>query len=230
MRGPTITSTRLAVAPMFRFCGRFLPLVVLLAGFPSLAFAQRAQSFSSAPSNHSSSNIMSAAKPASRAVGTSSVRTPFSSVSILPNRSTAGTRGTNLDEHRFANSTDEEQHETHPPSSDEYAVCNRVAPADCASFGRALAIECFHAERAERKCNAGADTCERNPSCTGASPLRRVLRVRRQPPVRPGRPSANVRQLVTKRDAHRAQQLRIPSRRSSSYLRARYSQFRLFFF
>ena len=114
MRGPTITSTRLAVAPMFRFCGRFLPLVVLLAGFPSLAFAQRAQSFSSAPSNHSSSNIMSAAKPASRAVGTSSVRTPFSSVSILPNRSTAGTRGTNLDEHRFANSTDEEQHEIIP--------------------------------------------------------------------------------------------------------------------
>ena len=114
MRGPTIKSTRLAVAPMFRFCGRFLPLVVLLAGFPSLAFAQRAQLFSSAPSNHSSSNIMSAAKPASRAVGTSSVRTPFSSVSMLPNRSTAGTRGTNLDEHRVANSTDEEQHEIIP--------------------------------------------------------------------------------------------------------------------
>ena len=62
-RRPNIPATRLAVAPMFRFCGRFLPLVVLLAGFPFLAFAQRAQSFSSAPSNRSSSNIMSAAKP-----------------------------------------------------------------------------------------------------------------------------------------------------------------------
>jgi hypothetical protein len=106
---------RLAVAPMFCFCGRFLPLLVLLVGFPSLAFAQRAQSFASAPSSRSSSNIMSAAKPAtSRAAGTSSVKTPFSSVSILPNRSTAGARGTNLDEHRFANSTDEEQHELIP--------------------------------------------------------------------------------------------------------------------
>ena len=100
---------------MLRFCGRLLPLVILLAGFPCLVFAQRAQSFASAPSNHSSSNIMSGAKPATpRAWGTSSVKTPFSSVSILPNRSTAGARGTNLDEHRFANSTDEEQHDLIP--------------------------------------------------------------------------------------------------------------------
>jgi hypothetical protein len=99
---------------MSRFCGRFLPLVVLLAGFPCLAFAQRTQSFASAPSNRSSSNIMSAAKPAApRGWGTSSAKTPFSSVSILPNRSTANTKGTNS-EHRFANSTDEEQHELIP--------------------------------------------------------------------------------------------------------------------
>ena len=96
---------------MLRFCGRFLPLVVLLAGFPCLAVAQRAPSFSSVPSNRSSSNIMSAAKPAtSGAVRTSSVKAPFSSLSILPNRSPASTIGKNSDEHRFANSTDEEQH------------------------------------------------------------------------------------------------------------------------
>jgi hypothetical protein len=53
---------------------------------------------------------MSAAKPAApRGWGTSSAKTPFSSVSILPNRSTANTKGTNS-EHRFADSTDEEQH------------------------------------------------------------------------------------------------------------------------
>jgi hypothetical protein len=100
---------------MLRFCGRFLPLVVLLAGFPCLAVAQRAPSFSSVPSNRSSSNIMSTAKPAtSGAVRTSSVKTPFSSLSILPNRSSASTIGKNADEHRFANSADEEQHEIIP--------------------------------------------------------------------------------------------------------------------
>jgi hypothetical protein len=99
---------------MLRFCGRFLPLVVLLAGSPCLAFAQRAPSFSSSSSvlsNRSSSNIMYAAKPAtSGAVRTSSVKAPFSSLSILPNRSSASTIGKNSDEHRFANSADEEQH------------------------------------------------------------------------------------------------------------------------
>ena len=122
-------SIRLAVAPMLRFCGRFLPLVVLLAGFPCLAFAQRAQSFASAPSNRSSSNTMSAAKPAtSRPAGTSSVRTPFSSVSILPNRSSASTIGKNSGEHRFANGTDEEQHELIPlqVTSTPFATESRV--------------------------------------------------------------------------------------------------------
>jgi len=99
---------------MLRFCGRFLPLVVLLAGFPCVAFAQRAPSFASAPSNRSSSNTMSAAKAAtSRAVGTSSAKTPLSSPSILPNRSSA-TLGKNSGERRFANGTDEEQHELIP--------------------------------------------------------------------------------------------------------------------
>ena len=113
-RQPTVAATRLAVVPMSRFCGRFLPLVVLLAGFPCLAFAQRTRSFASAPSNRSSSNIMSAARPATpHGWGTSSAKTPFSSVSILPNRSTANTKGTNS-EHRFANSTEEEQHELIP--------------------------------------------------------------------------------------------------------------------
>jgi hypothetical protein len=98
-----------------RFCGRFLPLVVLLAGFPCLAFAQRTQSFAPAQSSRSSSNIMSAAKPATpRGWGTSPVKTPFSSVSILPNRSTANAKGTNSDGHRFANGADEEQHELIP--------------------------------------------------------------------------------------------------------------------
>jgi hypothetical protein len=58
---------------------------------------------------------MSAAKPgAPRGWGTRSAKTPFSSVSILPNRSAANTKGTNADEHRFANSADEEQHELIP--------------------------------------------------------------------------------------------------------------------
>ena len=101
---------------MLRFCGRFLPLVVLLAGFPCLAVAQRAPSFSSSvPSNRSSSNIMSAAKmsaakPAtSGAVRISPVKAPSSSPSILPTRSSVSTIGKNSDERRFANSADEEQ-------------------------------------------------------------------------------------------------------------------------
>ena len=58
---------------------------------------------------------MSAAKPVtSRAVRTSSVKTPFSSLSILPNRSSASAKEKNSDEHRFANTADEEQHELIP--------------------------------------------------------------------------------------------------------------------
>jgi len=98
---------------MLRFCGRFLPLVVLLAGFPCRAFAQRTQSFAPTQSSRSSSNIMSAKPATPRASGTA-VKTPFSSVSILPNRSTANAKGTNSDGHRFANSADEEQHELIP--------------------------------------------------------------------------------------------------------------------
>jgi hypothetical protein len=109
-----MAATRLAVAPMLCFCGRFLPLVVLLAGFPCLASAQRTQSFASAPSNRSSSNIMPATKPATPRGWGTSVKTPFSSVSILPNRSSANTKGTNSDEHRFGNGTDDEQRELIP--------------------------------------------------------------------------------------------------------------------
>jgi hypothetical protein len=112
-RQPTVAATRLAVVPMSRFCGRFLPLVVLLAGFPCRAFAQRTQSFAPTQSSRSSSNIMSAKPATPRASGTA-VKTPFSSVSILPNRSTANAKGTNSDGHRFANSADEEQHELIP--------------------------------------------------------------------------------------------------------------------
>lgn len=90
---------------MSGFCVRFLPLIILLAGSPCLAFAQRAQSFSSALSNRSSSNTTSAAKPATLRA---------SVVEMFPNRSTASARGTNLDEHRFANSAEEEQHELIP--------------------------------------------------------------------------------------------------------------------
>ena len=108
----------MAVASMSRFCGQFLPFLVLLAGCPWPAFAQRAQSFASAPSPRSSSNIMSAmsaARPATpRASGTSSARNPFSSVAILSNRSIASTQRVNSDEHLFANSADEEQHELMP--------------------------------------------------------------------------------------------------------------------
>ena len=100
---------------MSRFCGRFLPLVILLAGFPCLARAQRVQSLPSTPLNRSSSNIASAAKPAtSRAGSTPSSRTSFSSISILPNRSAAGARGTNFEGHSFADGTDEGQRELIP--------------------------------------------------------------------------------------------------------------------
>jgi hypothetical protein len=99
---------------MFRSSTRLLALVVLTVGFPSLAFAQRAQSILPAGSRQSASTTTNATALLSRAASTVSMK-GFSSTSIFPRRSAANASSTASNpEHRFASSAAEDQHEIIP--------------------------------------------------------------------------------------------------------------------
>ena len=100
---------------MFRSSRRILASVVLITGFPSLAFAQRTQSILPTSSRQSASTTTNATAFSSHAASTVSMKS-FSSASIFPSRSAANaTTSTNSNqEHRFALSTEEDQHEVIP--------------------------------------------------------------------------------------------------------------------
>jgi hypothetical protein len=106
--------SNLAVGPMFRSSRRILASVVLIAGFPSLAFAQRTQSILPAGPRQSVSTTTSATAFSSRAASAVSMK-GFSSASIFPSLRAANATSTNSNqEHRFALSTEEDQHQIIP--------------------------------------------------------------------------------------------------------------------
>ena len=113
---------------MFRSGRRILASVVLIAGFPSLAFAQRTQSILPAGPRQSAFATTNATAFSSRAASTVSMK-GFSSVSIFPSRPAATATSTNPNqEHSFALSTEEDQHEVIPlqVTSTPFATESRV--------------------------------------------------------------------------------------------------------
>ena len=99
---------------MFRSSRRILASVVLIAGFPSLALAQRTQSLLPAGPRQSLSNTSNTTSFASRAVSTTSMK-DFSSASIFPSRLATNATSRNSNEgQRFAPRAQEDQHEVIP--------------------------------------------------------------------------------------------------------------------
>jgi hypothetical protein len=106
----------MAVGPMFRSSRRILGSLVLIAGFPSLALAQRTQSILPASSRQVASATTNTMPLVSRGAGIASMK-GFSSTPtpIFPGRSAANATTRNSDqEHRFASSAAEDQHEIIP--------------------------------------------------------------------------------------------------------------------
>jgi hypothetical protein len=113
---------------MFRSSRRGLALVVLAAGFPSLALAQRTQSILPGSSRRPASTTTDTTFFASHAASKASIKV-FSSASILPSRSAANDTSRNSDQkHHFAFNTEEDQHEIIPlqVTSTPFATESRV--------------------------------------------------------------------------------------------------------
>lgn len=95
---------------------QILALMVLIGGCPSFVVAQRASSIVSAQSHRDFSMATTASRAsAPRAWSSASVRNPFSSVSILPNRSAVTTKRIDPGQERhFSNSFEQQPPEIIP--------------------------------------------------------------------------------------------------------------------